>query len=124
LTSFAGAALLLAMIGVYGMLSYSVSSRMREIGVRLALGADARRVMHLVLGDGLRLGGLGALIGLTASVPLSRLAQSLLPDAPQWDAGLIGIAGFIMLGVTFAAAFIPARRAGAVDPIVVLRNDG
>jgi ABC-type antimicrobial peptide transport system permease subunit len=109
---------------VYGMLSYSVSSRMRELGVRLALGADSRRVMRLVLGEGLRLGGLGAMIGLVGSFALSRLAQSLLPDAPRWDAALIGIAGVIMLAVTIAAAFVPARRAGAVDPIVVLRNDG
>ena len=123
LGSFAGAALLLAAIGVYGMLSYSVSSRMRDIGVRLALGADAGRVMSLVLGEGLRLAALGAVIGLVASFAVARLAQGLLPDAPAWDARLVGVAGVIMLAVSAAAAFVPARRAGAVDPIVVLRND-
>jgi putative ABC transport system permease protein len=123
LASFAGAALLLAAIGVYGMLSYSVSSRMREIGVRVALGADAGRVMALVLREGLRLAAIGATIGLAASAVMGRLAQSLLPDAPLWDARLIAVAGFVMLVVSAVAAFVPARRASAVDPMVVLRND-
>ena len=123
LASFAGAALLLAAIGVYGMLSYSVSSRMRDIGVRLALGAGTQRVMTLVMGQGLRLAALGAAIGFAASFVIARLAQSLLPDAPAWDGRLIGVAGVIILAVSAAAAFVPARRASAVDPIVVLRNE-
>jgi ABC-type antimicrobial peptide transport system permease subunit len=123
LASFAGAALLLAAIGVYGMLSYSVSSRMRDIGIRLALGADAGRVMSLVIGEGLRLAALGAAIGLVASFAVARLARGLLAGAPAWDARLIGVAALIMLAVSAAAAFVPARRAGAVDPIVVLRNE-
>ena len=123
LGSFAGAAILLAAIGVYGMLSYSVSARMRDIGVRVALGADAGRVLRLVIGQGLRLAALGGAIGLGASFALARLAERLLPDAPVWDARLVGIAGVIMLAVSAAAAFIPARRASAVDPMVVLRNE-
>lgn len=123
LASFAGAALLLAALGVYGTLSYSVTSRMRDIGVRLALGAGAGRVMSLVLGEGLRLAAVGAAIGLVASFVVARLAQGLLPDAPAWDVRVIGAAALIMLIVSAAAAFVPARRASAVDPIVVLRND-
>ena len=123
LASFAGAALLLSAIGVYGMLSYSVSSRMRDIGIRLALGADAGRVMSLVLGEGLRLAALGAVIGFAASFAVARVVRGVLPDAPLWDARLIGVAGIIMMAVSAAAAFVPARRAGAVDPIVVLRNE-
>ena len=123
LASFAGAALLLAAIGVYGMLSYSVSSRMRDIGIRVALGADARRVMRLVLGEGLRLAAIGAAIGLVASFAIARVAQGLLPDAPAWDARLVGVAGIVVLASAAAAAFVPARRASAVDPIAVLRND-
>ncbi len=123
LAAFAGAALVLAAIGVYGMLSYSVSSRMRDIGIRMALGADAGRVRSLVLRQGLRLAALGAAIGLVASFVIARLAQGLLPDAPAWDARLMVVAGVIMLTVSAAAAFLPARRASAVDPITVLRND-
>ena len=118
----AGAALLLAAIGVYGVLSYSVSSRMREIGVRLALGADASRVMGLVLGEGLRLAAIGAAIGIVASVAVARMMQGVLVDAAAWDPRLLGAAGVIMLAVAAVAAFIPARRAGAIDPIVVLRD--
>lgn len=123
LASFAGAALILAAIGVYGMLSYSVSSRMRDIGVRLALGADNQRVMRLVMGQGLRLAALGAVIGFAASFVIGRLTQSLLPDAPAWDGRLIAVAAVIILVVSAAAAFVPARRASSVDPIVVLRNE-
>ena len=79
LAAFAGAALLLAAIGVYGVLSYSVSSRIREIGVRLALGADASRVVGLVVGQGLRLAVAGAAIGLAASVAVAQLMQGLHP---------------------------------------------
>ena len=123
LGAFAGAALLLAAIGVYGVLSYSVSSRMREMGVRLALGADASRVTRLILGEGLRLAGIGAGIGIVGSVALAQLSKGLLVDALPWDPALPGAAGLIMIAVAALAAFIPARRAGAIDPIVVLRND-
>jgi len=122
LTAFAGAALLLAAIGVYGVLSYSVSSRMREIGVRLALGADAARVMGLVLGEGLRLVAVGTAIGIVASIAVARLARSVLVDATAWDPRLLGVAAVIMLAVAAIAAFVPARRASAIDPIVVLRE--
>ena len=81
LAAFTSASLLLAAIGVYGMLSYSVSSRIRDIGVRLALGADPGRVMRRVLGQGLRLAALGAAIGFIASVAAGRVVRNLLPDA-------------------------------------------
>jgi putative ABC transport system permease protein len=123
LASFAGVALILAAIGVYGMLSFSVSSRMRDIGVRLALGADNQQVMKLVMGQGLRLAALGAVIGFAASLVIGRLTQNLWPEAPAWDGRLIAVAGVIILAVSAAAAFVPARRASSVDPIVVLRNE-
>jgi predicted permease len=123
LGAFAAAALLLAAIGVYGVLSYSVSSRMRDIGVRLALGADALQVIRLVLGEGLRLAGLGAGVGLALSVAAARLAGTLVSDAPRWNAPLLVASGAIMIAAAAAAAYIPARRAGAVDPMVVLRRD-
>jgi putative ABC transport system permease protein len=123
LGAFAAAALLLAAIGVYGVLSYSVSARMREIGIRLALGADGARVIRLVLGEGLRLAGIGVGIGLIGSVAVARLARGLLLDAAAWDPRLLAVAGSVMLAATALAAYVPARRAAAIDPIVVLRND-
>ena len=123
LAAFAAAALLLAAIGVYGVLSHSVSSRTREIGVRLALGADASRVVSLVVGQGLRLAVAGAAIGLAASVAVARLMQGLILDAAAWDARLLGIAAAIMLATAALAAFVPARRASEVDPMVVLRME-
>jgi len=123
LAAFAGAALLLAAIGVYGVLSYSVSSRKREIGVRLALGADASRVVGLVVGQGLRLAVAGAAIGLAASVVAARLMQGLILDAAAWDARLLAIAAAIMLATAALAALVPARRASEVDPMVVLRME-
>jgi putative ABC transport system permease protein len=123
LAAFTSASLLLAAIGVYGMLSYSVSSRIRDIGVRLALGADPGRVMRLVLGQGLRLAALGATIGFIASVAAGRVVRNLLPDAPDWNPRLIIAAAVVMLGVAGVASFLPARRASTVDPNVVLRNE-
>lgn len=123
LVMFAAASLLLAAIGVYGMLSYSVSSRTRDIGVRLALGADPGRVTRFVLGQGLRLAAVGAAIGLVTSIAAARAVQGLLPEAPTWNGRLLLVAAFIVLGVSAIAAILPARRASAVDPNVVLRNE-
>src|SRR6185369_9511941 len=105
LGAFAGAALLLAAIGVYGVLSYSVSSRMREMGVRLALGADASRVMRLILGEGLRLAVIGAGIGIAGSVVLAQLSKGLLVDALPANPALPGVAGLIMIAVAALAAY-------------------
>jgi predicted permease len=123
LSAFAGTALLLAALGVYGMLSYSVSVRMREIGVRVALGAGAGRVINLILGEGLALAAGGAGIGIGASWAVGRIAQGYLPAMVGWDARIMGVSGIILLAVSATAAFVPARRASAVDPIVALRND-
>jgi putative ABC transport system permease protein len=95
---------------------------MREMGVRLALGADAARLMRLILGEGLRLAVIGAAIGVAASIATARLLQGVLVDAAAWDPRLLAVAAGIMLAVAAAAAFVPARRAGAIDPIIVLRD--
>jgi putative ABC transport system permease protein len=123
LSAFAGAALLLSAIGVYGVLSYSVSSRTREIGVRLALGADARRVLTLVLSDGMRLASIGAAIGLVAAVAVTRLMQGLIVGVTAWDPAILVSVAVLTMSVAALAAFLPARRASAVDPVVALRND-
>jgi predicted permease len=119
---FAAAALLLAAIGVYSMLSYTVSSRLREIGVRLALGADGGRVLRIVLGEGLRLAGIGAALGIAAALAAARVLQSLLVGVAATDARVLAIGAAVMLAVAGLAALLPARRAAAVDPIVVLRD--
>jgi putative ABC transport system permease protein len=123
LTLFAGAALLLAAVGVYGVLSYSVSSRMREIGVRLALGADARRVIRLVLGEGVRLAAAGAVAGLIATIVAARFVCGLVVDVSPTDPRILAASAVVMLAVAALAAFLPARRASAVDPMVVLRQE-
>ena len=123
LAAFAGAALLLAAIGVYGVLSYSVSSRMREIGVRLALGADARRVIGLVLGEGVRLAAIGACAGLAAALIASRFIQAVVIDVSATDPRILAISTVVMMTVAALAAYFPARRASNVDPMVVLRQE-
>jgi putative ABC transport system permease protein len=120
---FAAAALLIAALGVYGMLSYSVSSRLREIGVRLALGAAPQRIVRFVLGEGLRLAGLGVTIGLFAALAAGRLTRSLVVDVSPSDPRILASVTIVMLAVACLAAFVPARRASAVDPMVVLRQE-
>jgi ABC-type antimicrobial peptide transport system permease subunit len=96
---------------------------MREIGVRLALGAGARRVIGRVLGQAVRLAALGAGIGVAAALALTRLMQGLLVGVAASDPRVLGVGAFVMLAAAGAAAFLPARRASSVDPIVVLRNE-
>ncbi len=122
LTIFAAAALLLAAVGVYGVMSYVVSSRTHEIGVRVALGADARRVMRLVLGDSVKLAVLGGVIGIATAVAVTRLIRNLLVDVTPTDPMIMAFAAVVLIGAALLAAFVPARRASQVDPIVVLRD--
>ena len=123
LSAFCGVALLLAAIGVYGVLSYSVSSRLREVGVRLALGADARSVFVLVLAGGLRLAAIGTAIGLVGALAASSLIRSLATGVSASDPRIFVASAAVMLAVAALAASLPARRASNVDPIVVLRQE-
>jgi putative ABC transport system permease protein len=120
---FAGAALLIAALGVYGMLSYSVSCRLREIGVRIAIGAAPQRIVRVVLGEGLRLAVIGVGIGLLGTAAAGRLTRSLVVDVSPFDPRILVTVATVMLVVAGLAAFLPARRASAVDPIVVLRQE-
>ena len=122
-SGFAAAALIIAALGVYGMLSYSVSSRRREIGVRLALGAAPQRIVRFILAEGLRLAIAGVAIGLVSAVAAGRLTRSLVLDVSPADPRILAAVTFVMLAVACLAAFVPARRASGVDPIVVLRQD-
>jgi putative ABC transport system permease protein len=121
--SFAVLALVLASIGAYGVTSYLVAQRTKEIGVRLALGADPKAVTRLVVFDGMRVGVFGLLIGVAGALATTRLASSLLYGvSPRDPATIVGVSTFLLIVVAFAN-YLPARRAARVDPLVALRQD-
>jgi putative ABC transport system permease protein len=119
---FAGLALLLAAIGTYGILSYSVTERRREIGIHMALGATRRNVLGMVLGQGMRLTIAGLVAGLAAAFVLTRLLQSQLFNVKPSDPMTIASVAAMIAAVALAACYIPASRATRVDPMVVLRD--
>jgi predicted permease len=119
--AFAVLATLLATIGLYGVLAYTVAQRSREIGVRMALGADARRVRRLVLSQVGRMILVGGVIGLAAALLLGRYARSLLFDLQGYDAVTLIVAPLLLAAVALGAGYLPARRASRVDPVETLR---
>ena len=123
LAAFAGLGLLLAALGTYGVVASYVGQRTREIGVRMALGAQVRDVLWLVLGRGLRLGGVGLLIGSLGALGLARLLASITPGLDPNAPVVIALAGGLLLTVALVACWIPARRASRVDPLVALRSE-
>ena len=120
---FATAALLLAAIGVYGVMAYTVAQRRREIGVRLALGADPSGIRRLVLGRGARLAVVGLAIGLAAAVGLGRVIRSLLFGVTPFDAATLVAVPLVLGGMALIASWIPARRAMRLDPVRAMRED-
>ncbi len=118
-----GLALLLASIGVYGVVSYGVSQRLREIGIRMTLGADGREVMILLLRQAMRPVVIGALIGIVGCAAVSQVLSKVLYGIGSHDAiAFIGVPVFL-LGIALLASYIPARRATRVDPVVALRYE-
>jgi putative ABC transport system permease protein len=120
---FGAIALLLASVGVYGVLSYSVSQRTQEIGVRVALGAAKRDVMRLVLGQGLRLALAGIFVGILGAFGATRFIRTLLYNVTPTDPVSFGGVAIFLISVALLASYVPARRAMAVDPIVALREE-
>ena len=116
-------ALLLASLGIYGVLSYSVSRRTREIGVRMALGAQIADVMKLVLRDGLLLAGAGLILGAAATLASTRLLTSFLYETSPTDPFTLTVIPLVLMAVALLACWLPARRASAVDPMAALRAD-
>ena len=120
---FAGLALVLAAIGLYGLLAYTALKRVREIGIRLALGARPDQIRTLILSHGLQLLLIGSVIGVVAAFALSRVLQSVLFDVNGLDPRIYLGVGALLFAATFFASWIPARRASRVDPIVALRTE-
>jgi len=123
LGAFGILALLLAAVGIYGVMAYSVAQRTREIGVRMALGAGARDLLRLVVGEGARLTAIGLVIGLAVGIGVTRFIASLLYGITPTDVIAFGSASAILATTALLASYIPARRAIRVDPVLALRRD-
>jgi len=120
---FALAAMGLAVLGLYGVISFGVARRNREIGVRLALGAAPRTVVAMVLREGVTMAGLGLLLGLGGALALGRLLSSLVYQVSPSDPLTLGAVAAVLLAVAVVASLVPARRAMRVDPVSALRQD-
>jgi len=120
---FAGLALLLAAVGIYGMLSYSVTQRTREIAIRVTLGAERSQILRTVAGEGLRFTLLGVALGVAGGLALTRLLQGFLFGVSAFDPGAFAAAAILLVGVAVVASIVPARRATRVDPLVALRSE-
>jgi putative ABC transport system permease protein len=120
---FAGMALLLAAVGIFGLVSYSVTCRTREIGIRIALGARAREILGLMVGQGLRLALAGLALGVIAALAVTRLLSGLLFGVAPRDPVTFAAAAVILAAVALLASYIPARRATRVDPMAALRHE-
>jgi putative ABC transport system permease protein len=123
LGAFAALALVLAAVGIFGVISYSVAQRTQELGIRRALGADSWSMMRLVLAQGLSLAGIGLAVGLVGAFALTRLLESLLFGVAATDPITFLFVAMIVVAVALLASYLPARRAGAVDPMVALRYE-
>jgi putative ABC transport system permease protein len=123
LASFALLALVLAAVGIYGLISYSVGQRTHEIAIRMALGAKSRDVRHMVLSGGWKMAGIGAAIGFVMALPLPRVFGAIFNDLQTSDLRLYAIVPIAIFAVAMLATYIPARRASSIDPLMALRGD-
>jgi len=123
LGAFATIGVILAVIGIYGVVSYTVVQRTGELGIRMALGAQTGDVLRLVLGKGAVLVVIGAVIGVLGAYGVSKLLISLIPSLPTRDPLMLALTGLALVTVALVACYIPARRATRVDPLVALRSE-
>jgi putative ABC transport system permease protein len=123
LVAFAALAALLAAVGIYGVMAYSVIERTREIGIRMALGADSRAVLRMVLFNGAKVAIVGIVAGLGAAFALTRVMASLLYKVSATDPLTYASIAALITGIALLASYIPARKAARVDPLVALRYD-
>ena len=122
LVVFASLALILAAVGIYGVMSYAVTQRTQEIGIRIALGARTSDVLRLIVGRGMMLALIGIVVGLLASLALTRLMEGILFGVSPTDSQTFAVIALLLSGVALLACCIPARRATKVDPLVALRH--
>jgi len=123
LTIFAGLALMLAAVGIYGLMSYAVEQRLQELGIRMALGAGGSDMLRLVVGQGMKLTGIGAILGLAAAFGLARLLASLLFGVKTTDPLTYAAVALVLCSVAMLACLIPALRASRIDPVIALRYE-
>jgi ABC-type antimicrobial peptide transport system permease subunit len=123
LAGFAATALLLALTGIYGVMSLNVANRRNEFGIRIALGAQAGNVLRMILGQGLRLAVVGVALGLVGAFALTRLLKGLLFGISASDPLTFVVIASLLVGVALLACWLPARRATKIDPLEALRNE-
>ena len=123
LAAFAALGVTLGAVGIYGVISYSVGQRTRELGIRCALGAIERRITLMIVGEGLRTAGLGVVIGTAVALVAARALESLLFEVSATDPAVFAAVTVALLGVAIVASYLPARRAARIDPLTALRNE-
>jgi predicted lysophospholipase L1 biosynthesis ABC-type transport system permease subunit len=123
LTIFGAVALLLAAIGIYGLMAYSVAQRTQEMGIRMALGADRATIRKMVVWHGMRLASVGIVVGIAASFGLTRLLSTFLFGVKPWDPAVFVSAPLILAAIALVAVWLPAARASKVDPMQALRAE-